>query len=109
MYLSPSGSLAIFPRARCDGTRVARASRVLSPFSDALEKRGQAQPDYGPVLCIPGLIDAGLGHKEETLREGRRAIELLSAQKDSCPLLTLDSKILGYSDVQALSSPPTVA
>jgi serine/threonine-protein kinase len=29
------------------------------------------------------LIDAGLGRKEEALREGRRAIELLPPEKDS--------------------------
>src|SRR2546429_7286540 len=46
------------------------------------EKRVQAQPDYGPALCVLGLIDAGLGRKEEALREGRRAIELLPVEKD---------------------------
>ena len=30
-----------------------------------------------------GLIDAGLGRKEEALHEGRRAIELLPLQKDA--------------------------
>ena len=30
-----------------------------------------------------GLIDAALGRKEEALREGRRAIELLPVEKDS--------------------------
>ena len=43
----------------------------------------QAQPDYGPNYCMLGLIDAGLGRKEEALREGRRAIELLPVGKDS--------------------------
>ena len=28
----------------------------------------QAQPDYGPALCVLGLIDAALGRKEEALR-----------------------------------------
>jgi serine/threonine-protein kinase len=46
------------------------------------EKIIQAQPDYGPPLCVLGLIDAGLGRKEQALREGRRAVELLPAQKD---------------------------
>jgi serine/threonine-protein kinase len=46
------------------------------------EKRVQAQPDYGPALCVLGLIDAGLGRKEEALREGRRAIELMPVEKD---------------------------
>ena len=43
----------------------------------------QAQPNYGPALCVLGLIDAGLGQKEEALREGRRALELLPVAKDS--------------------------
>jgi TolB-like protein/Tfp pilus assembly protein PilF len=47
------------------------------------EKIIQAQPNYGPALCVLGLIDAGLGRKEEALREGRRAVELLSVQEDA--------------------------
>jgi serine/threonine-protein kinase len=47
------------------------------------EKIVQAQPNYGPALCILGLIDAGLGRKEEALREGRRAVELLPVEKDA--------------------------
>jgi serine/threonine protein kinase len=47
------------------------------------EKTVQAQPDYGPALCVLGLIDAGLGRKDEALREGRRAVELLPVEKDS--------------------------
>jgi len=49
----------------------------------AQEQIVQAQPDYGPALCVLGLIDAGLGRKEDALREGRRAIELLPVTKDS--------------------------
>src|SRR5205823_2630047 len=47
------------------------------------EKIVQAQPNYGPALCVLGLIDAALGRKEEALREGRRAVELLPVEKDS--------------------------
>ena len=46
-------------------------------------KTVQAQPKHGPALCVLGLIDAGLGRKEEALREGRRAIELLPVDKDA--------------------------
>jgi TolB-like protein/class 3 adenylate cyclase/Tfp pilus assembly protein PilF len=54
------------------------------------EKTVQAEPDYGPPLCVLGLIDAGLGRKEEALREGRRAVELLPVEKDAIngPLMT---------------------
>ncbi|MGB8639379.1 MAG: FlgO family outer membrane protein, partial [Pseudolabrys sp.] len=47
------------------------------------EKIIQAQPDYGPPLCVLGLIDAALGRKEEALREGRRAVVLLPVEKDA--------------------------
>jgi serine/threonine protein kinase/tetratricopeptide (TPR) repeat protein len=47
------------------------------------EKIVQAQPNFGPALCVLGLIDAGLGRKEEALREGRRAVELLPVEKDA--------------------------
>src|SRR6266545_1953179 len=47
------------------------------------EKIIQAQPDFGPAWCVLGLIDAGLGRKEEAVREGRRAVELLPVEKDA--------------------------
>jgi tetratricopeptide (TPR) repeat protein len=47
------------------------------------EKAIQDQPNYGPPLCVLGLIDAALGRKEEALREGRRAVELLPVEKDA--------------------------
>jgi TolB-like protein/Tfp pilus assembly protein PilF len=46
------------------------------------EKIIQAHESYGPPLCVLGLIDAGLGRKQEALREGRRAVELLPVEKD---------------------------
>ena len=42
----------------------------------------QAQPNYGPALCVLGLIDAVLGRKELALDEGRRAIALTPLEKD---------------------------
>src|SRR4029450_8625122 len=47
------------------------------------EKAVQAQPNYAPPLCVLGLIDAALGRKEQALREGRRAVELLPVEKDA--------------------------
>ncbi len=41
------------------------------------------QKDYGPALCVLGLIDAALGKKELALEEGKRAMELLSVEKDA--------------------------
>ncbi len=47
------------------------------------EKIVQTQTDYGPALSVLGLIDAGLGRKDDALREGRRAVELLPVEKDA--------------------------
>jgi TolB-like protein/Tfp pilus assembly protein PilF/predicted Ser/Thr protein kinase len=46
------------------------------------EKVVRARPDFGPPLCVLGLIDAGLGRKERALQEGQRAVELTSMAKD---------------------------
>jgi adenylate cyclase len=61
----------------------ARARAAFTKARLEQEKLVQAQPDYGPQLCVLGLIDAALGRKEEALREGRRAIELLPVEKES--------------------------
>ncbi|HTH19593.1 MAG TPA: hypothetical protein VL912_05895, partial [Candidatus Udaeobacter sp.] len=61
-------------------------AKVQSTFTTArseAEKTIQAQPNYAPALCVLGLIDAGLGHKEEALRKGRRAVELCPIEKDA--------------------------
>src|SRR2546423_11948246 len=60
-----------------------KARGALAVARAEQEKAVQAQPNYGPPLCVLGLIDAGLGRKEEALREGRRAVELLPVGKDA--------------------------
>jgi TolB-like protein/Tfp pilus assembly protein PilF len=60
--------------------------KARSAFTEARaeqEKVVQAQPNFGPPWCVLGLIDAALGHKEEALREGRHAVELLPVEKDA--------------------------
>jgi serine/threonine-protein kinase len=47
------------------------------------EKMVSLQPQKGAFLTVLGLIDAALGRKEDALREGRRALELTPAEKDS--------------------------
>jgi serine/threonine-protein kinase len=61
-------------------------AKARSAFTQARaeqEKIIEAQPNYGPPLCVLGLIDAALGRKEEAVEEGRRAIELLPPEKDA--------------------------
>ncbi|HEY5766392.1 MAG TPA: winged helix-turn-helix domain-containing protein [Candidatus Udaeobacter sp.] len=60
-----------------------KAQSAFTTARTEQEKIVQAQPDYGPPLVVLGLIDAALGRKEEALREGRRAVELLPVEKDS--------------------------
>jgi serine/threonine protein kinase/tetratricopeptide (TPR) repeat protein len=47
------------------------------------EAQVRAQPDSPYRLAGLGIIDAGLGRKEEALREGRRAIELAPVEENS--------------------------
>ena len=61
----------------------AKAQAAFTKARLEQEKIVQARPDYGPALCVLGLIDAALGRKDEALSEGRRAIELLPVEKDS--------------------------
>jgi non-specific serine/threonine protein kinase len=61
----------------------AKARAAFSKARAEQEKIVQAQPDYGPALCVLGLIDAALGRKEAAFEEARRAIELLPVEKDS--------------------------
>ena len=42
----------------------------------------QVQPNDSQALGLLGLIDAYLGRKEEALREGWRAVEVVRAEKD---------------------------
>jgi serine/threonine-protein kinase len=80
MYLSRSFGEGLAARMTNDDAK-ARAAFMAARTEQ--EKRVQAQPNYGPALCVLGLIDAALGRKEEALREGRRAIELLPVEKDA--------------------------
>ncbi len=79
----------IFPRSFAEGV-IARLNhdddKVRSAFAAAQaeqEKIVQAQANYGPALCVLGLIDAALGRKEQALREGQRAVELVPVEKDA--------------------------
>jgi TolB-like protein/Tfp pilus assembly protein PilF/predicted Ser/Thr protein kinase len=47
------------------------------------QELARARPDSGARLSGLGLIDAGLGRKEDAIREGREALELTPIAKDS--------------------------
>jgi TolB-like protein/Flp pilus assembly protein TadD len=90
--LPPEGIIRrdlLMPRSFCEGL-VARATndatRAEKAFAAAraeMEKVVREQPDYAQALCVLGMSDAALGHKEDAIREGRRAVELLPVTKDA--------------------------
>ena len=61
----------------------AAAQKAFTAARAEFERTVREQPDEGPPLCMLGLIDAGLGRKEEAIREGRRATELTPVTKDA--------------------------
>ena len=71
---------ALVARARGD---TAGARSAFSSARDEVERRLQDAPDQSQSLCVLGMIDAALGRKDEAIREGRRAVELLPLEKDS--------------------------
>ena len=78
-----------FPRSWCEGVAArikgddATARAAFLAAHTELERTVSEQPGYAPALCVLGLIDAALGRKDEAIREGRRAIEILPITKDS--------------------------
>ena len=60
-----------------------RAHSAFAALRPTQEKIVQAQPDFGPAVCTLALIDAGLGRREEALREIQHAVELMPVEKDA--------------------------
>jgi TolB-like protein/Tfp pilus assembly protein PilF len=70
----------VVARWRGDSTK---ASAAFASARIEIEKTLQAQPDFPAALSLLGMIDAGLGRKEDAIREGRRACELLPMSRDA--------------------------
>jgi TolB-like protein/Flp pilus assembly protein TadD len=83
------------PRSWCEGVVAqlrgdkAAAHAAFSKARDEIAKLVREQPAYAEGLCALGMADAALGRKENAIREGRRAVELLPVAKDAIigPLL----------------------
>jgi tetratricopeptide (TPR) repeat protein len=80
MLFRPKMNEGLIARLANDSDK-ARAAFTLA--REQQEKIVQVQPDYAAAVCLLGLIDAALGRKEEALREGRRALELVPLAKDT--------------------------
>jgi tetratricopeptide (TPR) repeat protein len=68
--------------ARWEGDSVKAQSAFMAARNE-VEKILAKQPDFAAATSLLGVIDAGLGRKEDALREGRRACELLPISKDA--------------------------
>jgi tetratricopeptide (TPR) repeat protein len=71
---------AMLARLRGDETG---AHEAFARAHAEAEAQLKATPTYARAFAILGLADAGLGHKQEAIREGRRAAELAPVSKNS--------------------------
>jgi TolB-like protein/Tfp pilus assembly protein PilF len=78
-----------FPNAWCEGLADRMRGDQLAArdaFTKAraeLEKMLRDQPDYAEALSALGVVNAVLGNKEDAIREGRRAVELMPVSKNA--------------------------
>ncbi len=68
--------------ARWQGDSAKAQSAFIAARSE-VEKILAEQPDFAAAISLLGVIDAGLGRKEQALQEGRRACQLLPNSKDA--------------------------
>jgi tetratricopeptide (TPR) repeat protein len=78
-----------FPRTWCEGVVVQMRgdkAGAHAAFTSARNEAGKLiadQPDYAEALCVLGMADAALGNKEDAIRKGRRAVELVPVGKNA--------------------------
>jgi len=67
----------------------AAAQQAFAQARDETARLSEQAPENAGAVCVLALADAMLGRKDEAIREGRRAVELLPINKDALngPLL----------------------
>jgi serine/threonine-protein kinase len=76
------------PRSFCEGLAARvfgdneTANNAFASAREEMEAVLQKQPEYAEAMSALGMIDAALGRKQDAIREGRRAVELLPVTKD---------------------------
>jgi tetratricopeptide (TPR) repeat protein len=60
-----------------------KARTAFTGARSEVEKTVEQQPDFASAVSLFGMIDAGLERKEEGLKQGQRACELLPVSKDA--------------------------
>jgi TolB-like protein/class 3 adenylate cyclase len=91
-HTPPEGTLLngfMCPRAYWEGAVAlwrkdsAKARQAFQAARADVEQALAKQPDLPAALTVLGMIDAGLGRKEEAIREGERACDLMPITKDA--------------------------
>jgi TolB-like protein len=78
-----------FPNGWCEGLAAwfrgdrSAARAAFTTARSELEKIVRNQPDYAAAQCALGVIDAVLGNKEDAVKEGEHAVELIPANKNA--------------------------
>jgi serine/threonine protein kinase/Tfp pilus assembly protein PilF len=80
VLFSPKFGHGLVAQLRGDNAAAREAFMAARAYQ---EKVLAEQGDYGPALCVLGVIDAMLGRKEDAIREGRHAVELLPIERDA--------------------------
>lgn len=80
-----------------------KARQAFEAARREVEKDRAQWPDEAKTVAMLGLVNAALGQKEEAIREGRRAVELLPIAKDAVdgPLLATNLAVI-YGQVGEL-------
>ena len=85
----------LFPAGWCEGFLArergdtAAARETLLTARAAGEKIVREQPDFGEALCALGMIGAALGDRDNAVKHGERAVQLVPVERDAIngPLL----------------------
>jgi TolB-like protein/class 3 adenylate cyclase/Tfp pilus assembly protein PilF len=78
-----------FPRFWCEGVVAQMKGDKAAAHAAFITARNEVakliadQPDYAEALCVLGMAEAALGNKEDAIREGRRAAELVPVSKNA--------------------------
>jgi len=78
-----------FPRIWCHGVMTKARGDQAVPQADfqearlAVDKIVYDQPNYAEAICVLGVIDAALGHKESAVAKGQQARALLPPSRNA--------------------------
>jgi TolB-like protein len=78
-----------FPNGWCEGLAArfrgdeTAARAAFTKARKELEHTVHDQPNYPAALCALGVVDAGLGNKEDAIREGEGAVGLMPVNKSA--------------------------